>query len=272
MGGGAGRIAAPPRCKRLEENAMAMSLDAAKDERFARSTLDELRSFCNDLGIEYSPKNKGDHLRTKLMNALGVAEAFVTASGKPREFVRPAKDILPPYNLTLSGWWEGRRHRVRLSRPPGTSIANGEGFFLGPAQQFIEYNEVRSVPEWTYCQMVDKQTARRTQKSMRNNDGDKTGEVMVEWEFEQAPFTYLGVDPETADRCGSLHEWYQNKGTKWLDELTLRQLQSVAAILDVQSTERSPAGVPVHLPIDRLLEAVKLRLFSFHDIEVAAAA
>ena len=251
---------------------MAMSLDAAKDERFARSTLEELRAFCADLGIEYSPKNKGDHLRAKLMNALGVTEAFVTSAGKPREFARPAKDILPPYNLTLSGKWGGRRHRVRLSRPTGQTAAKGEGFFLGSSQVFVKYNEVCSVPEWAYAQMVDNQVPRPVSKVMRSHDGDKTGEIMIEWEFEQAPFTYLGVDPETADLCGSLHEWYQNKGTKWLDELTLRQLQSVAAILDVQSTERSPAGVPVHLPIERLLEAVKLRLFSFHDVEVAAAA
>lgn len=248
---------------------MTIPLKEAQKSNFLTSTKKELRDYANELGIEGVPDNAGAAvLRRMICNELGLA---VEAEGRPAPQVQVravdgGDKIFPSYNLTPNGIWQGRRHRLSIPRPEGAKVAAAEQYnWNGKHPYYIVYDEVDSVPEPIYN--IIAQNKRPMHKSVRPEGGGE-GEFTTKWDFAATPLNYYGVDSETADRAGSLLEWYQSRGTKWFDKLTERQLGQVARMLEVSAREYTgPHTPPRILPKNELMDKVKEFLFGYADAE-----
>lgn len=244
-----------------------ISIEEAKKQQFASSTRAELRKYAEQLGEEPAPNATAAQLKKMVFNALGMA-MNADKTGPARAPVvtatRGGDKIYPSYNLTPSGIWGGRRHRITLPRPEGMKYAQAEGFsWNGKHPFYIPYNEVIDVPEPIY------QIIEANKKPRHKNvapEGGTVGESTTVWEFDDTPYSYRGVDPVTERRAGSLLEWYQSRGTEWFKSLSLAQLQLVAAKLEVSAQQHMGVGVPARiLPQDELLGRIYTFLYGYED-------
>lgn len=245
-------------------------LKEAQKENFAKSTRPELRRYAEELGIESVPADaNAAQLRKMVCSALGIAiEAEGKSAPAPQVVATSGGDkIFPTYNLTPNGIWGGRRHRISIPRPEGMKLGQAEGFaWNGKHTYYVPYDEVDSVPEPIYNIIV--QNKRRRPKSVRPEGGTE-GERTTAWEFDAAPVAYYGIDEETKNRAGSLLEWYQARGSAWFAELTPRQLEQVAAKLEVSRTISQGEKLPPRLlSHDELRDRVMEFLYGYADAKV----
>lgn len=204
-----------------------ITLEEAKRSAFENATIPELRKYCEQAGIEFAPADSGPVLRKRLRSNFGIVSAANQFTA-PRKKAKPKSSIFPEYNLTPDGIWGGRRHRVRLPRPAGIKEGVAEIYgWNGKHGYPIKYDEVDLVPEPILNILKDKKRPRPVRVDKGN------GEITTSWEFDDFPFSYLGVDEDTKDRAGSLTEWYQQKGAKWFQGLSIHELQSIARLIEL---------------------------------------
>lgn len=246
-------------------------LKDAQAKNFSESTRAELRAYAEEIGVEGIPDNAtAAVLRKMVCRALGIAmEQEGRAAPAPRIIKHTANSdsLFPSYNLSPNGIWGGRRHRLSIPRPEGAKYAAAEGYsWNGKHTYYIAYDEVDAVPEPIYNIIVTNKRRRVTTVPTPNGD---PSERTTKWEFDSAPIRYLGVDPETANRAGSLLEWYRARGSEWFKELTPRQVMQVARVLEVPMTQYMGDRVPRReLSADEVRDRVLENLFSFADAVV----
>jgi len=249
---------------------MPIPLKEAQKSNFLTSTKSELAGYVTELGIEGVPQNADAKTMRKMVCAtLGIA---IDLDGRPapQPVVTTSKGgdkIFPTYNLTPNGIWGGRRHRLSIPRPEGAKQQAAEQYnWNGKHPYWIAFDEVNSVPEPIYNVIV--QNKRRIHKTVKP-EGGGDGEVTTRWEFANNPVNYFGVDEDTKDRAGSLLEWYQARGSQWFEDLTDRQLQQVARMLEVSQREYTgPHTPPRILPREELQAKVMEFLYGYADAEV----
>ena len=245
-------------------------IESAAAEQFSKSTVEELRAYAKDVGIEESipPGANGDAIRKILLNALGLEVKASFVVGPAIKIVSGGEEIFPSYNLSPTGLWGGRRHRITLPRPEGSKLGNYEGFaWNGKAPYFVAYNEVCNIPEPILNILRSNKRRRSFQKRTILDDGSV--EITTDWAHDDISFTYIGVDPETADRAGSLMEWYQQKGPGWFDKRSLREMQLIGARCDLSLRHQGPN--PPLFTKDDALALLKTFFFGYADaIEQAA--
>lgn len=247
-----------------------ISLQEAQKSAFATSTRAELREYAKELGIEGLPDNaNAAQLKKAVCAALGIVmEQEGRAAPQPQVSATKGGDkIFPSYNLTPNGIWGGRRHRLSIPRPDGVKLGQAEGYsWNGKHTYYIPYDEVDSVPEPIYNIIA---TNKRRRAMSVKPEGGVEGEMTTKWEFDSNPVNYIGVDQETADRAGSLLEWYQSRGSQFFHDLTDRQLVQVARLLEVPLTQYMGEKLPPRtLAMDELRDRVLENLFGFADAEV----
>lgn len=237
-----------------------ISLQEAQATNFVTSTRAELRKYAEELGLDVSPVADSEQLKRAVFNSLGIAMNPEQTAAAHRPVVtttRGGDQIFPSYNLTPDGIWGGRRHRMSLPRPEGTKLAKAECYWWnGKHPYYIAYGEVTDVPEPIYQIIV---TNRRPRTKNIQPEGGTPGESTTVWEFDAQPHSYHGVDPVTANRAGSLMEWYRSRGTKWFGKLDERQLTRIATLCTVSVTQSTGVNMPARLLSkkelhDRLLE------------------
>lgn len=248
-----------------------ISLKEAQQQNFSKSTRAELRAYAEELGIEPIPDNaNAAQLKKMVCASLGIAvEVEGRAAPTPNlaTKLQGSDGIFPSYNLTPNGIWGGRRHRLSIPRPEGAKYAQAEGFMWnGKHTYYIAYDEPDSVPEPIYNIIV--QNKRRRVKAERPAGGE-VGELTTKWDFDSVPINYMGVDPETANRAGSLLEWYQARGSEWIKALSDRQAQQVIAKLEIPTTvyqgdKLPPRVLTMEEQRGRLMEF----LFGFSEADV----
>lgn len=245
-------------------------LQEAQKTAFSTSTRAELRAYAVELGIEGIPENaNAAQLRKMVCATLGIVmEQEGRAAPAPKVTATQGGDkIFPSYNLTPNGIWGGRRHRLSIPRPDGVKLGQAEGYaWNGKHTYYLPYDEVDSVPEPIYNIIA---TNKRRRATSVKPEGGVEGEMTTKWEFDSNPVNYIGVDKDTADLAGSLLEWYQSRGSKFIRDLTDRQLTQVARLLEVQSTQYQGEKLPPRtLSNDELRDRVMEFLFNFADAEV----
>lgn len=245
------------------------AIEHAAAERFERSTPEELNAYIAELGIENDVpmRYSSDQKRRGLLNALGIEVRQNDVGARPGpKVVRGGEDIFPPYNLTAEGVWGGRRRRIKLPRPEGAKLENAAPFsFNGKAPYYVAYDEVQNVPEPIFNIITTNKKRRPVQKRTTGLNGEV--EITTGWEFDDVPMSDYGIDPETKDRAGSLMEWYQSKGPSWFDKRSHRELQLIAA--RVELSMRGLDNKPLVESDARA--AIKTFFFGFPDaVEVEA--
>lgn len=243
-------------------------LESAKSEGFRRSTIEELRSYLDEMNIVYSPREAADYagLKSKLLRALGMTEnaagpVMQRRTVPDRMNPKAAQNaIVPPYNLRLDrGEWEGRRHRLTLHK--GDDAPKREKMRRFSIEGYVyemEYGRPYAVPEPFW------EKIRSELKPEPKQVSDYDGNVLVRTTnvLEMRPmfsYHYDSVDPATADRCGSLQEWYFAKGPEWFMALTFEQLQRVAKELDVPIIDQKSK---LYFNQGKLLNDVCIAVFS----------
>lgn len=208
-------------------------LEQAAQLRFESSTTPELKDFLIELGESFDDTDSQSKLRAKVLAAMGLVDVSGQANRQRQTAaVSSGEAIRPPYNLSPNGLWGGRRHRIRLPRPEGAKIGRAEGInWNGKATYWLAYDSVEAVPEPIYNILTDRRRKIVSQEKIKNPDGSE--EIHTKWEFTDMALVYQGVDPLTADRAGSLTEWYQLKGPGWFEKRNTRQLQSIAGLLEI---------------------------------------
>lgn len=241
------------------------SIESAAEGRFESSTVEELKEYAKGLGIDEQLKGNesSDKIRAMLLTALGLAVKGEVPKplGMPR-VVNAGEAIFPEYNLSPVGLWGGRRHRIKLPRPEGSKMANAEGFgWNGKETYYIAYDEVTNVPEPILNILRTNKRRRSYQNPVAMPDGSK--EITTAWAFDDIAFSYLGVDPDTAERAGSLLEWYQRKGPSWFNKRSLRELQLIAGKIEL--VMRHPGKDGKTFDHDEACAAMKTFFFGYPD-------
>jgi hypothetical protein len=246
-------------------------LSQAKDEKFSRSTLPELREYCDQLGITYTKQHNGEALRRMLFESMGLGEPSMPAAAEKQRakvVARTKEPITPPYNLTPEGLWGGRRRRVSIPRPEGSKMAKAELFgWNGKKPYYLPYGEVHAIPEPIY-HILRENKRRRPVEQHIPIPGTMMQEVTTAFEFDDTPFTDHGVDPDTAHLAGSLTEWYQQKPPSWYKDRSDLELGVIVRALSL--LERDKEGK--RKPRDEILGELFVFLYGHPDVEDAAAA
>lgn len=218
-----------------------ITLEQATSEKFVRSTLPELRDYCDQLGITYSKTADGPKLRALLSENLGMGSPAVPASAelaRAKVVSRTKEPITPPYNLTPEGVWGGRRRRIEIPRPEGSKMAKAEGFqWNGKKAYWLPYGEVHAVPEPIF-NILQQNKRRRPVAVHIPIPNTMMQEVTTGWEFDSVSFTDHGVDPETAHLCGSLTEWYQQKSPSWFKARSDQEMGVILRALGINERDK----------------------------------
>ena len=80
-------------------------------------------------------------------------------------------------------------------------------------------------------------------------------------------FHYKGVDPETADRAGSMSEFYRMKGPQIFADLKLSDLREIAKLCDVNLRDEDKQTKDEN----RLRSDLMIFFFGYADVELEAA-
>jgi hypothetical protein len=232
----------------------AISYDTAKAVKFENSTLPELRAYHAERFGEAAPaKMNGPTIRTKLLRAEGMVNEF--SGAKVGVFRASDTPIKPDYNLSANGKWGGRRHRIKVSKP--RDATKNEAVLPisinGAANYYIKYGEVQDVPEPVYLRLKMLTVPVPTPKRTVFEDGTVEVTTLLN-ETDKYPISYYGVDPNTADRAGSLSEWYQMKGPDWFRERTERDCQLIAAEIEMPWRDEKKQPLPARQILDQLIE------------------
>lgn len=247
-----------------------INLSTARETNFVNSTRKELHAYAAELGLDnLAPNADAKTARFAVMNALGMApqDLAPTAHAMPVVSAGGSDAIFPSYNLGVQGIWGGRRHRLSIPRPDGVKAGNAEGYaWNGKHTYYIAYDEVTDVPEPIYHIIATNKRRRPYTERTTNQDG--AVEMTTAWAFDAASMNYLGVDAETKNRAGSLMEWYQSRGTKWFDPLTMRQMGLIAGRCDIPTVRVVGPNSPVHvLNEDELRGRLKEFFFGYADAD-----
>lgn len=246
-----------------------ISLEEARATQFATSTRSELRKYAEELGLEPQDNANSATLKKMVCAALGIAlgSAAAAPSGAVNVTIAGGSDkIFPSYNLLPGGMWGGRRHRVSLPRPEGSKLAQSESFeWGGKAPYYVPYDEVTDVPEPIYQIIVGNRRRRTVPRETKMPGGGV--ELTTGWEFDDVPLRYYGVDPVTANRAGSLMEWYQSRGTAFFKALTLRQMHQLCQRIEQPTERRIQGGPAVAFTEDELRGNLLQFFFGYADAE-----
>ncbi len=249
-----------------------ISLTDAKASNFTTSTRAELNAYATELGLEPPKGANAAVLRKMVLNALGMTDSNHGAPSAPPSVKSGGESdkIFPSYNLTPSGIWGGRRHRISLPRPEGSRLAQAEGFvWNGKHTYYVPYDEVIDVPEPIYQILVTNKRRRPTTIETQIPGGGT--EKTTGWEFDNISFQYIGADPETQNRAGSMMEWYQSRGSEFFKKLTMRQMQLIAQKVELPTEQRIGPGVPPRvLGEDELRGRLLEFFFGYADAEAEA--
>lgn len=242
-----------------------ISFDDALKTQLNASTLEELRYYhVEQFGVDAPKQTNSTTLRNKLLKARGIINEFTGA--KVGVFKPGQEPIFPDYNLTPNGKWGGRRHRIKVAKPNDATKNENiwHGSWNGSAPYFLRYNEVQAVPEPYYLRLRDSKRPRAENVRTVLEDGavETTTEIKLD---DRYSISYLGVDPDTADKCGSLTEWYLNKGPEWFRKRTARDCELIAQKLELKWQDEQKRPLPHADILSRLIEFV----FGFADAEAA---
>lgn len=251
----------------MSENTM-IPMEDALASGFETSTREELVEYCRLMGIDnINPSGDIQSIKDTLNAALG----FAPSGPSRREPLRtpPPSNVIPPVNLTPHGKWGGRRRRIKLPRPEGSTVAKAEPFgWNGKATYWLPYDEIVAVPYPIYMILVDTKKPRPKQVKTTNADG--ATEITTGWDHTDRGFNDLGDDPVTQHLPTSMTEWYQDKGHDFYAKLGQRDLRTVASKLDIPTLDE---GRKLR-PHEDILSDVLVFLFGYaqSDSEIEAAA
>lgn len=245
-----------------EQNMIPM--EDALNSGFENSTREELLHYCKHMGIDtIDPNGPVQGLKDALFAAMGYAPQGATPQVK-RDI--PKSNVIPPVNLTPHGRWGGKRRRVLLPRPEGSTLARAEPFgWNGKATYWLPYDEPVAVPYPIYLNIIETKRPRKKIIATMNADGSK--EMTTGWDHVSRPMTDMGDDAATAHLPASLTEWYQEKGQAFYRELGPRDLRTVAAKLDIPTQDMDRKN----RPHEDLLGDVLIFLFGFADSDSQVA-
>ena len=206
-------------------------LQKALDNNFRGYTSEELDEFGRDLGVKFQSKTPSDKKISELLAACGRTTDYVPEP-VPADAQIAVSDVLPPYSLIFENGWGGRRHRIILFRPDDVSPKQaGELFFINGLQVPIRYEpEVTIVPEPFLAMLKNPVKTRGEIKRTVDDEGFTQLHSIIHYE-RKYKYSYEGVDEATADRAGSVQEFYRKKGRAWFDQLDGQQLRQIAAYL-----------------------------------------
>lgn len=253
------------------------SIDKAKETYFLESTREEIWAYGKEIGVKFAPAVKTENARVALCKALGLPTELLSPGVEQIRARKPSVEIFPPYNLSPEGIWGGRRHRVKVGRPLDAhkDENHAEISWNGKEPFRFRFNEVCLMPEPIFNRIRDIQQKEIKQTKVRDHEGDVV-EQRTEFVFhDKYPLSYLGLDEATADKCGSLLEWYQQKGPKWFKERNVRELRAIAERCDLGTHTRNELNKKIE-PLSQDEMLAKLNTFFFghpeleDDTEVAA--
>jgi len=214
-----------------------ITIQQAAETRFAQSTTSELQRYLTELGEPFESNDDQNKLRAKVLAAMGLVDPAGQQERKaPSRATFAGEHIRPPYNLSPNGLWGGRRRRIRVPRPQGSKLARAECVSVnGKAPYWIAYDETTDVPFPIYMALVDRK--RKIVSAEKVDKSDPNSEITTKWEFTDMPIIDYGDDPLTADRAGSITEWYQTNAPSWFKRRTTRELQSICSLLEITVTK-----------------------------------
>lgn len=253
-----------------------ISLEEAQKTGFRESTLEELRAYYAEIGKKAPGAAKSEYLARGLRADLGIPEnTFEPHKTRP---VKVKGGIYPPYNLDLDGKWEGRRHRIKV-RKPADSVEKETGLYIHANGTFgcghlgypIQFGEVQCVPEPVYLRLNEIEAT--SFREVKTGGTEDAPDIVTEFNTTEKKYLvdYLGVDKDTADRAGSLQEWYKDQGLAWFNALKPRELRAVADRLEVsRQIKNSHTGAVSEASDSEVLARVMTFLYGDPEVEEAA--
>lgn len=246
---------------------MAISIEQAQKDSFQSSTREELITYCDSLDLKVDRRSPKAMI-VALCNELGLAPpGHNPVTHNIRQAVRAKGNVLPPYNLSPNGVWGGRRHRVILKRPEGVKIEGGKVFGWNGKPFAIPFDEVCSIPEPFYNILCETISPRTKSVDVPLGDGTIEKHIQIVAGNQTYDFHYKGVDPETADRAGSMSEFYRSKGPQFFADLKLSEMREIAKLCDVNLRDEDKQSKDEL----RLRADLMIFFFGYADVELEAA-
>lgn len=207
-------------------------LKQALESNFRDSTDDELAAYVAELGETFPPRANQATKRARLLELCNKTTGFKPVTVETRSKRAPS-EVVPPYNLILErGKWGGRRHKVRLHRPPDTPASDAGKTFTSQGYAFtLRYEHVEVVPEPILNAIREPSKGRGVIESTLDDEGYRNTHTRIVMDPAYR-HDYLGVDEATKNRAGSLHEFYAKKGGEdFLLAMTPEQINEVCAYI-----------------------------------------
>ena len=262
---------------------MIPSIDEAKEQGFRFSTKDEMRDYCKIAGVEgVKPQHQEEALRKMLLKHFDITTDPANPAAQVIAKVKPKSRVTPEYNLYSEGVWGGRRWRGKVMKPQNALTKGDGGMYVfangsygGTKEGYpIEFGKMQVIPEPIYRRLQELEVTRAVEEKVPVViDGvEHNNKVMA---FQHDPMYHLDfqVEKSTEHLAGSMQEWYQRKEPHWYKELDLRDMQTVARALGLETHDWDDKGKRRSIPLS--IEALRAEVFRFvygyPEVELEAA-
>lgn len=256
------------------------SIDEAKDEQFRNSTREELRDYCKIAGIEgVKPQHMEEALAKMLRRHFDITIDPKAPNASVLAKIKPKSVVTPEYNLEPEGIWSGRRWRGRTFKPQNEVFKSDAGLYVwangahGGTKEgyFIRFGAVQVIPEPIYLRLKElERTSHFTEDQPVIVDGVKHENKVLKFAHEQMYHMEYQIEKGTEHLAGSMLEWYQTKEPKWYMDRDLREMQTVARKLGIETHEFNERGTKksVVIPLDALRSNVFLFVFGHAELDI----
>ncbi len=252
---------------------------------FRNSTLEELRAYCQMIGIKIHPRHRDEALKALLCKELGLVVDAASPIADVVRTIRPKSDITPPMNLSPEGIWGGKRYRGTVRKPENDTTKSDFGMYVyangsygGTKQGYpIKFDAVQVIPAPVYQRSKELETHKhRVQtEEVVLDDVSAFDNVTV---FEHRPKFSLDfqVEEGTEHLPGSMQEWYQLRlkdDPKWFEKRDLREMNIICEKLSIDTRELDEKGKKAaQIPLEGLKAAVYTFLYGYPEIDTTEAA
>lgn len=212
--------------------------EAAAENGFDGLTLEQLRDGCAVFGVAVGSRAGADFIKEKLLAVVGTPAAKAAAEPVPPK-ERNLNGFDPKPNLTASGRWGGRMHRVLI---PNTLAGTGSRQIGVPLSWqdktlYVFFDRPMDIPEPHFNALKDARGAHIIPQHKVRPDGS-VEVTNIERPFQSVPYQDLGITPGTEHLPGSRLEYWRTQAGK--SDYFARCKRTV--LLSIRSDLIGPAG------------------------------
>jgi hypothetical protein len=209
----------PPKWNQGMSDDLKSGIDMERlvSQRFQGLSRTELREAADILGLNFGPNTSERTMRLKLCEKIGTMPPDEASDPAPVSIKRGNGPFDPKPNLTPSGVWGGKRHRVTIFPQTNENTDNAQSYvrlFHECEPRDYPFGVELDLPHPHYESLRRAETGTLKDREVKDSSGNLVRIEHYEVKSPRYPHQYHGVVPGTEDLPTSLKDYWQRQAVK----------------------------------------------------------